>query len=303
LVPTASGCLLELPAGTRIGWTARERYCSALLWTARERYYSALVADGHVSRAMMEKLKASVEGLYLVFKPYRRAEMDDYCPRCVNEREYARLVEPELEDVGHEALEHYVYNALSCWGDVDGFKRFLPRIYEALAFERPQVFELGLWEPVVLLREANWEAWPLAERQRVDQFLRALWIDVLGGEPAHPDSRVANDARYIFDGLATVYTDVTFFLDEWSNAAGTTLGAAERLAQFVRYNRDFFQGEDSLGVCDWTPGAAEQVEEWLRDFWLVEALVHYSTGFERTPMGRCLEEAIDLLADYQGLES
>jgi hypothetical protein len=252
---------------------------------------------------MTDDLKAAVEELYRVFAPYRRTPMDDYCTHCVNEQEYARLVEPELRDVGHEAIDHYMFNAIFTWGDVNGFKRFLPRIYEALAFERHKgVWASGKWAPIARLADANWQEWPKIECQVIERYLDLIWLDVLDGELAHPDDDVVHDAHAIFDGLATIFEDVQPFLDAWQERIAESLGAAERFAQFVRFNVDVFHKGKALGYEGWTKEAEAQVQEWLRGPSLLRKLDDWLVECKDDAILWCLSEAIELLADYQRKE-
>ncbi len=226
--------------------------------------------------------------------------MDDYCPCCVDEQEYARLVEPKLEDVGHEAIDHYLFNAICTWGDINGFKRFLPRIYEALAFERHECFwSVGMWLPITKLAYGNWQEWPRYERRSIERYLVALWSHVLDGGPSHPDGGLADDADDVIEGLATIYCDIQPFLDVWTAKVHKSLGAAERLAQFLRFNSGFFRKHESLGIEDWTAGAEAQVREWLRDPLLIGALATWLEECEDEAVCRSLLEAMELLELYQ----
>jgi hypothetical protein len=248
---------------------------------------------------MTDELRACVDKLYRVFDRYRQTPMD-YCPCCVNKQEYARLLEPKLEDVGHAPIDHYVFNAIHTWGDVDGFKRFLPRIYEALAFERHEIsWCLGMWLPIRRLGDAKWDEWPKHERQPIERYLRVLWSNVLDGKPAQPDDGLATDAKEVFEGLAVIYSDVGPFLDVWREKAAQSLEAADRLAQFVRYNEDFFWNGESLGTQDWSPGAAFQVREWLRDPSLSEALAAWLADCDDETTCWSLREALVMLEPYQ----
>lgn len=250
---------------------------------------------------MTDELNAAVEELYGVFAPYRRTPMDGYCPCCVDEQEYARLVEPELREVGHEAIDHYMSNAIFTWGDINGFKRFLPRIFEEWAFDRHEgAWATGRWAPITRLAYANWQDWPRTERESIERYLDLLWLNVLNGEPAHPDDDAVHDADGIIEGLATIFEDVQPFLDVWRRRIGESLGAAERFAQFVRFNGDFFRNGEALGCVEWTEEAEAQVQEWLCDPSLVRMLDGWRFECEDDAISWCLSEAIDLLEGYQG---
>jgi hypothetical protein len=156
-----------------------------------------------------------------------------------------------------------------------------------------------MWSPITKLAYADWEGWPDCEREAIDRYLRLLWVHVLAGEPAHPDSGIADDADAVLDGLATVYSDVCPFLVVWREKVTETLGAAERIAQFVRFNGDFFQYGKSLGIEGWSAGADAQVQEWLRDPSLVEGLKSWLVDCDDEVICWSLDGAIELLEAYQ----
>ncbi len=249
---------------------------------------------------MTDDLTGAVEELYRVFAPYRRTPMDEYCPCCVNEDEYARLVDLELRDVTREAIDQYMCNAIFTWGNVNGFKRFLPRIYEVLAFERHGAFSAsGMWSPIKRLTYAHWQDWPTVERDVIERYLDLLWLNVLDGKPSPPGGNTAHDADDIFDGLAIIFDDVQPFIDVWREKLARSLGAAERFAEFVRLNDDFLLEGKPLGYGEWTAGADAMVREWLRDPSLVRALDNWLFDCDDDAIFWRISEAIDVLESYR----
>jgi hypothetical protein len=106
----------------------------------------------------------------------------------------------------------------------------------------------------------------------------------------------------IFDGLTTIFEDVQPFLDAWQERIADSLGAAERFAQFIRFNDDLFHTGKALRYEGRTKEAAAQVQEWLRGPSLIRMLDDWLVECKDDAILWCLSEAIELLADYQGEE-
>jgi hypothetical protein len=119
----------------------------------------------------------SIDALYACFSRYRLRHLP-YCPHCYDASAERALHAP-LRLLPAEALAPFVHGALGLFGDLQDFKRFLPRILELLAHasDRRRFNSLDVfWK----LRRAQWQFWPADERRAIEDFLRAWFRDQLG---------------------------------------------------------------------------------------------------------------------------
>ena len=114
--------------------------------------------------------------LYQVFSKYPEAPLRDSDPNDCSagdgfaEKLYETLRGKPLGSLSELELLDYYFLAVSHIGTVDDFKHYLPRILELMATARK-----SLLSPKMLadkLKEAEFSAWPLEERQAVIGFCR-----------------------------------------------------------------------------------------------------------------------------------
>ena len=129
------------------------------------------------------------KSLYSTFSRYPRPALREADPEsCSASSGFAarldvRLRAKPLTDLTDSDLLDYYFSAVTVVGTVEGFKFYLPRILELMAFKpRP------LLEPRVLvsrLHDARFSSWPEAERRAVIEFCSA----------APPNSRLRKAAE------------------------------------------------------------------------------------------------------------
>jgi hypothetical protein len=174
-------------------------------------------------------VRAAVDALYLAFSPYPYRATMPACAHCVSDADLMGLGAAPVRDVPADLLGRYARKAVSTWGEVDDFKRLLPRLLELSAADHP-----GITPAVVTtkLQRANWQTWPLTERRAVWRFLTVWWRHNLGrwvgpGFAAHR----------ILDAIAIAEADLDPYFSEWHHAlAGQTnarLPATQHLVELL----------------------------------------------------------------------
>jgi hypothetical protein len=123
------------------------------------------------------RLSESIEALYRCFSRYRLRNVP-YCGHCFHSSEERALHAP-LRLLPAEALSPFMQSTFGLFGQLQDFKRYLPRILELLAHpaarRRFSAFDV-CWK----LRGAQWQFWPADERRAIEDFLRAWFRDRLG---------------------------------------------------------------------------------------------------------------------------
>ncbi|MEM8677684.1 MAG: hypothetical protein AAGF83_28070, partial [Cyanobacteria bacterium P01_G01_bin.67] len=93
------------------------------------------------------ELKQAIADLYEVFEPYHLNSHIVGCPCCVTDDDQKSIRSKILRQLTAEDLNHYAFNAIFTWGEIDDFKHFLPRLLELTAFE-PKFF----WSDTVITK-------------------------------------------------------------------------------------------------------------------------------------------------------
>lgn len=222
-----------------------------------------------------EALRSSVEKLYTVFADYRLRENVEGCPCCVTPANQTVIHSKPLRRLNYEDLEIYAFKAMLTWGAPEDWKHFLPRIFEILAFEE------GGWSPaseaiISRLDDADWEQWPDPEREAVEEYLTALWINTLNHFPCFLTDdwhhNCIGEIDTLLCGIGQAVTDLSPFLELWSQDESAT--ALRHLADLVVENAHHLEKKGKLSNAFWKEREAQmrQVIDWLLTQSRVEAL-------------------------------
>jgi hypothetical protein len=124
----------------------------------------------------MDTIQGAIENLYSVFSSFRLRDRIDACTQCHGSKDDQLIRSKSLRSLGVDELHHYIWDAMTTWGDEYDFRHFLPRILELCALDERLTSEF-VDEPIVLgkLRYGKWQTWPEAQRQAVKGYLHALW--------------------------------------------------------------------------------------------------------------------------------
>lgn len=148
------------------------------------------------------------------------------CAHCVTDEDLIALGAHPVRDLPPDLLDRYARKAMSTWGEVDDFKRFLPRILELSAVQHhptpPIIVLTKLWR-------ADWRTWPAGEQRAVWQFLRGWWHDTLTQW-----SGPGRSAWRLLGAFAAAETDLSPYLSDWHHVlAGETAGRSAAVRQLV----------------------------------------------------------------------
>ncbi len=124
----------------------------------------------------MDTIQSAIENLYSVFSSFGLRDRIEACGHCHDSKDEQLIKCKSLRSLGVDELHHYVWDAMTTWGDEYDFRHFLPRILELCALDERLTSEF-VDEPIVLgkLRYGKWQTWPDAQRQAVRDYLYALW--------------------------------------------------------------------------------------------------------------------------------
>jgi hypothetical protein len=112
----------------------------------------------------MSTLQDSIENLYSVFSSFRLRDRIEACNHCHGSKDDQLIRSKPLRSLGVDELHHYIWDAMTTWGDDYDFRHFLPRILELYALDERLTSQF-VDEPIVLgkLRYGKWLMWPEAE--------------------------------------------------------------------------------------------------------------------------------------------
>lgn len=107
------------------------------------------------------------------------------------------LFSKPLKELDNEELNRFTGKAISTWGKVDDFKHFLPRIFELTALYKTPY---EIWIAFEKLDLAEWKTWNKAEQDSINEYLIALFENILNDE--------SEEAQYNF---IDYYTAINHF--------------------------------------------------------------------------------------------
>jgi hypothetical protein len=124
----------------------------------------------------MDTIQGAIENLYSVFSPFHLRDQIDVCNHCHGSQDVQLIRSKSLRSLGVDELHHYIWDAMTTWGDDYDFRHFIPRILELCALDDRLTSEF-VDEPIILgkLRYGKWHTWPELQRRAVRRYLCALW--------------------------------------------------------------------------------------------------------------------------------
>ncbi|WP_405101389.1 hypothetical protein [Micromonospora sp. NBC_01412] len=185
----------------------------------------------------------AVERLYAAFAHHSMPADMTACEHCVDPADVALFARTPLRELAPDQLGTYLMNP-GTWGDETELPHLLPRLLEAYATGE---MEHWLWPDRVTRRISDrWQAWPAAERDAVEHFVRVWWHRTLDGYPS------VTPAQDLLDAVAELGVDIGPYLAEFAGVPGEA--AARHLADVIS---DWAYGSSLRD------GAEESMRRWL----------------------------------------
>lgn len=218
-------------------------------------------------------LHEAVERLYEVFARYPLITPVTGCPCCTTPADYAMLASKPLRQLTAKDLRKYATKALTTWGDVNDFRHFLPRLFEAMFFDN-LTGEVNAEIVFDKLPYGEWRTWPQAEQDAIEQMLPVLWQTRLDTFPSfvngHYDLLWADDVEECLCSIGQLVEDVSPFLATWLHTDSAS--AIYHLAQFA--NSIVYHNGKVDGY--WQPSQRASLLNWLTNPLTLDTL---ETGF------------------------
>lgn len=171
-------------------------------------------------------LTEAIQHLYDVFRGYEPGTLHESCTcGCITREQIEALRSKELRKLTADELSYYSFKAITTFGKVRDYKHFLPRLCELIATESyPHNTEIVL---AGKLEYANFINWPDNERAAVEQYLYALWDDLLHHWPYH------TQVDDVLCNIALILGSPAGALDSWSALLPTQRSARLHLADWL----------------------------------------------------------------------
>jgi hypothetical protein len=161
---------------------------------------------------MNTRLKNNISSLYKIFEKYpSNIKMNGsplYGEKLIEWNK--ELLSKPLNELTETDLSRFTGKVITTWGDIDDFKHFLPRIFELTA-ELKTPYEV--WITFDKLTLAEWTSWDIAEQQVVQEFMLALWENLLNDGSVKAECEFQN----YFSALANFYPKFIDLITIWSN--------------------------------------------------------------------------------------
>lgn len=210
-------------------------------------------------------LKRAITHLYGTFSKYNRGNPVTGGPP-IKDSDGLILESRPLNKLGWDELHFYAFRALTTFGTLDDFKRFLPRLLELVVFETdsshcpdPQIVlgkiayaEKGIWP------QKSTRAFNGSEKSRLQEYLIAWWrFDLVRLPRKYRETEV-------LESIGCTTLDIAPYLVEWGQADGII--PAVRLAMLVNHSADEIYKRRELKFCYWEKNlpCREQLMQWLK---------------------------------------
>jgi len=208
------------------------------------------------------RLKNIIIDVYKIFGKYKSG------PSMVGSKNYQDLAKwnkdifsKQLRALTADDLSRYTGKAMTTWGDLRDFKHFLPRILELTA-ELTTPYEI--WIAFDKLEIADWENWEQNERKVVEEFMFALWENLINDK----SDKAEWEFQDYFSSLAHYYPNFKKLLITWEKSRSKT--SIKHLSNFiVNEHVELFYNQKIRGFRDKTENVNTLIE-WL----LTEELVN-----------------------------
>lgn len=222
-------------------------------------------------------LNDAIESLYVAFSQYRLRERIAACNHCHDSDDDRLLRSKKLRELETQELHHYIWDAMTSWGDDYDFRHFLPRILEIYALDENLTAQFVNPEIVLgKLQYAKWTNWPAKEQEAVKQYLSALWLSKINHDFPWEDF----SPSFIEDWLCAIgqaEDDLNPYLAEWLAARSSeAIGNLSHLIVSVHAELN----KKKLRSAFWKDRQVQsaQVVSWILGKNVREKLVGNSTG-------------------------
>lgn len=237
---------------------------------------------------MTNRLKEIIEKLYRLFSKYSASSMQGSPLYEDLDKWNHDILSKPLRELSSDELSKFTGSVMLTWGDANDYKHFLPRIYE-LTGEYRTPYEI--WIAFEKLELAEWDDWPTEERSLINEYMCALWDNLL-----HSDYEKTE--WYFMDYLSSIANfclDFDELLNTWEN--NKVKNATVHLANFVYNQREnLFDKGIIEGFYDRTENV-ERLKSWLLSKETINRLENAYFEFETEEFGERISWAEKILSD------
>lgn len=152
------------------------------------------------SKAALSQLKAAIAALYETFDKYAGTGPVNGCACCTDPKDW-QLLGGQTSQVPTAVLSRFAFSAMLTWGDLDDFKRFLPRLLELVALAPDSIMDIA--QLIEKLEYGHWLDWPYNEQAAVEKYFKSL---LFYAGTAGPDYVAFSE---VVNGATTIGIDVT----------------------------------------------------------------------------------------------
>lgn len=238
---------------------------------------------------MIAQLKASTESLYDAFSTYPGNPQMEGSPLYTDLDNWNRqLYSKPLKQLTAEDLSLYIGKAMTTWGDLNDFKHFLPRIMELTAvYDAP----LSIGTIFHKLEYANWCTWSELEKKAIQEFMIALWNDLLKQSSKEAERIFAE----YFSSLACYYPDIDELLKLWDSDIG--LASTKHLANFIFDENEALFVKGIFGTLQIDSEKMIKLRHWLLSDRTINRLEAAFYKYELEPFSETISWAEKILSD------
>ena len=132
-------------------------------------------------------MRDEIEQVYRAYAPVPLNPDVGYCDHCVSAEQVAELHSYPLREIPAGTIRKLLAKGISTWGEEPYFRHFVPRLLELTVAGDLSDFAVETYLPSKLARCLA--SGTPEEREAVDRFLTAWWLDTLARYPAPQDAQ------------------------------------------------------------------------------------------------------------------
>jgi hypothetical protein len=175
-------------------------------------------------RSVSKDVAEAITGLYAAFSRYSMSDTFDFCDHCLSAETVDEIRGTPLRDLTFDQLWTIASNIVLTIGGITDFKFFLPRLIEGSRYGASYYVETVFTR----FRNAEFERWPSAERQAVENYVRSQFEENLASPVEHSSGPTDMDDLLCCAYYAGILTQL---LERWSSDARET--ARQQLLEWI----------------------------------------------------------------------
>ena len=238
---------------------------------------------------MTDKLKLSIENLYVTFSKYPGNPSLEGSPLYEHlDKWNTVLYSKPLQQLTGEELKLFSGKAITTSGDINDLKHFLPRLFELIALYNTPY---DIWILYQKLEAAQWHEWRSIEQDAVKNFSLALWENILFDN----SKKAEKEFTAYFNALAHFYPNFNELTEIWQ--VNNSFGSIKMLTNYIYEENYYLFSKGYIRGNEKSTRNIQLFRNWLLSERLIQKLINAYYQFEMTALAERILWILKILDD------